>query len=178
MHYSTMRHAITRCAGAVLLHDALEPDGGSRHRGPGGRPRGSLVIDGGDRRVEARHGYAATRVSTASAMLNPRPVRARPISSRLALSSQCAMLRSPASRGRSPRLVMKAARLCLAFGSSPARNTSTGLPEASTWLKSVLNALITWVLSGAASAICVATELPAGTASPVASGVNGFVMST
>ena len=48
---------------------------------------------------------AQPRLTPREKLKFPTPLRARPIDSRPAPSSQCAMLRSPASRGRSPRLV-------------------------------------------------------------------------
>ena len=108
----------------------------------------------------------------------PTPFRARPIVSTPAASTQCAMLRSPTSCGRSPRLLTNADTLALACGSSPAMNTSTGPPAARTSRKRVLNAFTTWALAGAASATICATEVSAGMASPVPLSLKGLVMST
>ena len=68
--------------------------------------------------------------------------------------------------------------LALACASSPAMNTSSGPPGASTSRKMVLNAFTTWVLAGAALATICAMEVSSGKASPVALGLKGLVMST
>src|SRR3954465_6084599 len=88
------------------------------------------------------------------------------------------MVRSPASRGRRPRLSMNADTLALACASSPAMNTSSGPPAARTWRKMVLNAFTTLALEGAASATICAMEVSSGMASPVPLALKGLVMST
>src|SRR3954471_3665122 len=88
------------------------------------------------------------------------------------------MVRSPASCGRSPRLLMNAETLALACSSSPAMNTSSGPPAARTSRKMVLNAFTTRALAGAASATICAMDVSSGMARPVAPGLKGLVLST
>ena len=58
------------------------------------------------------------------------------------------------------------------------RTRPAGLSSARTWPKIVLNAFTTCALVGAAAAICWDTELPSVVTSPLASALNGLVMST
>jgi len=76
------------------------------------------------------------------------------------------------------KLSRNAVTRAFASALSPAKNTSRGLSSAMTPLKIELNAFTTCAPSGAAAAICWDTELPSVVTSPLASALNGLVMST
>ena len=76
------------------------------------------------------------------------------------------------------KLCRNAAKAVFASALSPAKNTSRGLSSATMWRKIELKAFTTCALVGAAAAICCDTELPSVVTSPLASALNGLVMST